>query len=161
MASSIGLKLRSMAPGQPSTSVSMNLQLMDAGGDLSFPSVANSPVTVTSNAWVRIKAKPYTVSGAYTNLQPYLQTNNGTGSATASFFIDDVKVQFMPPPVIENIRRSREPNSGNFPVGLAALQQANDNEGPNDAANLTFTYSVPATTQWTETGGSCLPATVV
>ena len=112
-----------MAPGQPSTSINMSLQLTDAAGNLSFPSVANSPVTVTSNAWVRLKAKPYTFSGAYTNLQLYLQTKNGTGSATASFYIDDVKVQFMPPPVIENIPPIAQAYSGNFPVGFAALQQ--------------------------------------
>jgi endo-1,4-beta-xylanase len=112
-----------MAPGQPSTSINMSLQLTDAAGNLSFPSVANSPVTVTSNAWVRLKAKPYTFSGAYTNLQLYLQTNNGTGSATASFYIDDVKVQFMPPPVIENIPPIAQAYSGYFPVGFAALQQ--------------------------------------
>jgi endo-1,4-beta-xylanase len=118
-----------MAPGQPSTSINMSLQLTDAAGNLSFPSVANSPVTVTSNAWVRIKAKPYTFSGAYTNLQLYLQTNNGTGSATASFYIDDVKVQFMPPPVIENIPSIAQAYSGDFPVGFAALQQ--DIVGPH------------------------------
>lgn len=112
-----------MAPGQPSTSINMSLQLTDAAGNLSFPSVANSPVTVTSSAWVRIKAKPYTFSGAYTNLQLYLQTNNGTGSATASFYIDDVMVQFMPPPVIENIPPIAQAYSGDFPVGFAALQQ--------------------------------------
>src|SRR5215469_15877251 len=68
-----------MAPGQPSTSINISLQLTDAAGKLSFPSVANSPTTVTSSAWVRIKTKPYTFSGAYTKLQLYLQTNNGTG----------------------------------------------------------------------------------
>jgi endo-1,4-beta-xylanase len=118
-----------MALGQPSTSINMSLQLTDAAGNLSFPPVANSPVTVTSNAWVRLKAKPYSFSGAYTNLQLYLQTNNGTGSATASFYIDDVKVQFMPPPVIENIPPIAQAYSGNFPVGFAALQQ--DIVGPH------------------------------
>jgi endo-1,4-beta-xylanase len=112
-----------MAPGQPSTSINMSVQLTDAAGNLSFPSVANSPVSVTSSAWVRIKAKPYTFSGAYTNLQLYLQTNNGTGSAKASFYLDDVKVQFMPPPVIENIPSIAQTYSGNFPVGFAALQK--------------------------------------
>lgn len=107
----------------------MSLQFTDAAGNLHFPGVANSPVTVTSNAWVRIKAKPYTFSGAYTDLQIYLQTNNGTGSATASFYIDDVMVQFMPPPVIENITPIDQAYAGDFPVGFAALQQ--DLTGPH------------------------------
>ncbi|HKW16920.1 MAG TPA: endo-1,4-beta-xylanase [Terriglobales bacterium] len=111
-----------MAPGQPPTSINMSLQLTDAAGALSFPSVKNSPVQVTDSAWVRIKAKPYTFSGAYTNLQLYLQTNNGAGSATASFYIDDVKVQFLPPPVIENIPSIAQTYSGDFLVGFAALQ---------------------------------------
>ena len=111
-----------MAPGQPTTSINLSLQYTDAAGALHFPGVANSPVPVTDSAWVRIKAKPYTFSGAYTNLQIYLQTNSGTGSATASFYIDDVKVQFMPPPVIENIPSIAQTYSGDFLVGFAALQ---------------------------------------
>jgi hypothetical protein len=92
-----------MAPGQPATSINLSLQYTDAAGVLHFPGVANSPVRVTDSAWVCIKAKPYTFSGAYINLQIYLQTNNGPGSSTASFYIDEVKVQFLPPPVVENI----------------------------------------------------------
>jgi len=47
-----------MAPGQPTTSVNLSLQLTDATGALSFPSVTTA--TVDSNSWVRLKAKPYT-----------------------------------------------------------------------------------------------------
>ena len=118
-----------MAPGQPPTSINMSLQFTDAAGNLHFPGVANSPVQVTSNAWVRIKAKPYTFSGAYTDLQIYLQTNSGTGSATASFYIDDVMVQFMPPPIIENITPIDQAYAGDFPIGFAAGQQ--DLTGPH------------------------------
>jgi uncharacterized repeat protein (TIGR01451 family) len=78
---------------------------------------------------VRIKAKPYTFAGAYSNLQIYVQTNNGTGSATASFYIDDVKVQFLPPPVIENVPSIARAYSSDFLVGFAALQQ--DLVGPH------------------------------
>jgi endo-1,4-beta-xylanase len=111
-----------MAPGQPATSINLSLQYTDAAGTLRFPAVANSPVQVTDRAWVPIKAKPYTFSGAYSNLQIYLQTNNGTGSATASFYIDEVKVQFLPPPVIETIPSVAETDSSDFLVGFAALQ---------------------------------------
>jgi endo-1,4-beta-xylanase len=117
-----------MSPGQPATSINLSLQYTDASGNLHFPRVANSPVQVTDSAWVRIKAEPYTFSGAYTNLQIYLQTNNGTGSATASFYIDDVKVQFLPSRVIENIPSITQTYPSGFLVGFAALQS--DLSGP-------------------------------
>ncbi|HTM38232.1 MAG TPA: endo-1,4-beta-xylanase [Terriglobales bacterium] len=107
-----------MAPGQPTTSVNLSLQLTDATGALSFPSVTTA--TVDSNSWVRLKAKPYTFSGAYTNLVFYLQTNN---NPTAQFYIDDAKIQFLPPPVIENIPSIAQTYSGDFLVGFAAGQQ--------------------------------------
>ncbi len=108
-----------MAPGQPPTSLNLSLQLTDASGNLTFPGVANSPVEVTDSAWVRIKSKPYTFSGAYTDLMIYIQSNE---NPTASFYIDDVMVQYMPPPVIENIPPIDQAYAGDFPVGFAALQ---------------------------------------
>ena len=113
-----------MAPGQPTTTVNLSLQYTDATGTLHFPGVATA--TVDSNNWVRLKAKPYTFSGAYTNLQIYLQTFN---NPTASFYVDDVKVQFLPPPVIENITPIDQAYSGNFLVGFAAGLQ--DITGPH------------------------------
>jgi endo-1,4-beta-xylanase len=107
-----------MAPGQPATSVNLSLQLTDATGALSFPSVTSA--TVDANSWVRLKAKPYTFSGAYTNLVFYVQTNN---NPTASFYIDDAKIQFLPPPVIENLPSIAQAYAPNFLVGFAALQQ--------------------------------------
>lgn len=107
-----------MAPGQPTTSVNLSLQYTDFGGNLHFPSVTTA--TVDSNTWVRLKSKPYTFSGAYTDLQIYLQTNN---NPTAQFYIDDVKVQFLPPPIIENIPSIAQTYSSDFLVGFAALQQ--------------------------------------
>lgn len=131
-----------MAPGQPPTSINMSLQLTDAAGNLSFPGVANSPVQVTDSAWVRIKAKPYTFSGAYTNLQIYLQTNTSAGSATASFYIDDVMLQYMPPPVIENIPSIAQTYSADFPIGFAAGQA--DLTGPHaQLAALHFNSVTP------------------
>ncbi|MBO0910836.1 MAG: endo-1,4-beta-xylanase [Acidobacteria bacterium] len=131
-----------MAPGQPATSINMSLQFTDAAGTLHFPGVANSPVQVTDSAWVRIKAKPFTFSGAYTSLLIYLQTNSGTGSATASFYVDDVKVQFLPPPVIENIPSIAQTYSEDFLVGFAALQS--DLSGPHgELAALHYTSVTP------------------
>lgn len=116
-----------MAPGQPNESINLSLQYTDLGGTLHFPSVTSA--NVTSGAWVRLKSKPYTFSGAYTNLQIYLQTNNGPGSATAQFYIDDIKVQFLPPPVIESIPSIAQTYAPDFLVGFAALQQ--DITGPH------------------------------
>ena len=113
-----------MAPGQPTTTVNLSLQYTDATGTLHFPGVATA--TVDSNAWVRLKAKPYTFSGAYTNLQIYLQTFN---NPTASFYTDDVKVQFLPPPIIENIPSIAQTYSSDFLVGFAAGLQ--DISGPH------------------------------
>jgi hypothetical protein len=112
-----------MAPGQPATSINLSLQYTDAAGILHFPGVANSPVQVTDSAWVRIRARPYTFSGAYTNLQIYLQTNNGTRSATVSFYIDEIKVQCLPP-VIESIPSIAQTHSSDSLVGFEALQSA-------------------------------------
>lgn len=116
-----------MAPGQPNESINLSLQYTDLGGTLHFPSVTSA--NVTSGAWVRLKSKPYTFSGAYSNLQIYLQTNNGAGSATAQFYIDDVKVQFLPPPVIESLPSIAQTYAPDFLVGFAALQQ--DLTGPH------------------------------
>ncbi|HZQ19910.1 MAG TPA: endo-1,4-beta-xylanase [Terriglobales bacterium] len=115
-----------MAPGQPATSLNLSLQYTDLAGSVHFPTVANSPTQVTDGAWVRIKAKPYTFSGAYTNLQIYVQSN---ANPTASFYVDDVKVQYMPPPVIENIPSIAQTYSSDFLVGFAALQS--DLTGPH------------------------------
>lgn len=113
-----------MAPGQPSTTINLSLQFTDLGGALHFPSVTTA--TVDSTAWVRLKSKPYTFSGAYTNLQIYVQSFN---NPNAQFYIDDAKVQFLPPPVIENIPSIAQTYAGDFLVGFAAGQQ--DISGPH------------------------------
>lgn len=106
-----------MAPGQPAASLNMSLQYTDLAGTVHFPSVVSAQVT--DGAWVRLKAKPYTFSGAYSNLQIYIQSND---NATAEFYVDDVSVTFLPPPVIENIPSIAQTYSSDFLVGFAALQ---------------------------------------
>jgi endo-1,4-beta-xylanase len=113
-----------MAPNQPNTTINLSLQYTDLGGSPHFPSVTTA--TVTPNAWVRLKSKPYTFSGAYTNLQIYVQSFD---NPTAQFYIDDVKVQFLPPPVIEQIPSIAQTYSSDFLVGFAAIQQ--DISGPH------------------------------
>ncbi|HLH06183.1 MAG TPA: endo-1,4-beta-xylanase [Terriglobales bacterium] len=107
-----------MAPGQPDTSMNLSLQLTDQFGNNSYPGVTNA--TVTSGGWVRLKAKPYTFSGTYSTLQIYVQSND---NPDASFYIDDVSVTYMPPPVIENITPIKQVYANDFLVGFAAGQQ--------------------------------------
>ena len=126
-----------MAPGQPTTTLNLSLQYTDFGGALHFPSVTTA--TVSSTAWVRLKSKPYTFSGAYTNLQIYVQSFS---NPTAQFYIDDVKVQFLPPPIIENIPSIGQAYAPDFLVGFAALQQ--DLAGPHgQLAALHYTSVTP------------------
>jgi endo-1,4-beta-xylanase len=106
-----------MAPGQPTTSMNMSLQLTDQFGNPSFPGVTNA--TVSSSGWVRLKSKPYTFSGTYANLQLYVQSNN---NPTAQFYIDDVRVTYLPPPVIENIPSIAQAYANDFLVGFATSQ---------------------------------------
>ncbi len=109
-----------MAPGQPQTTIRVSLQLTLAGNQTFKTLIANAPVT--SSAWVRFKVKPYTFSGAYDNLQIYVESAE-TGPTFASFYIDDASLQFMPPPVIENIPSIAQTYAPDFLVGFATLQQ--------------------------------------
>ena len=109
-----------MAPGQPQTTIRVSLQLTLAGNQSFKTLIANAPVT--SSSWVRFKVKPYTFSGAYDNLQIYVESAEA-GPTFASFYIDDASLQFMPPPVIENIPSIAQTYSPDFLVGFATLQQ--------------------------------------
>jgi len=109
-----------MAPRSPQTTIRVSLQLTLAGNQTFKTLIANAPVTASS--WVRFKVKPYTFSGAYDNLQIYVESAE-TVAPYASFYIDDVSLQFMPPPVIENIPSIAQAYANDFLVGFATLQQ--------------------------------------
>lgn len=109
-----------MAPGMPQTTIRVSLQLTLNGSPTFKTLIANTPVT--SSAWVRFKVKPYTFSGAYDNLQIYVESAE-TAAPFADFYIDDVSLQFLPPPVIENIPSIAQTYSQDFLVGFATLQQ--------------------------------------
>lgn len=109
-----------MAPGEPQTTIRVSLQLTLAGSQSFKTLIGNAPVT--SSAWVRFKVKPYTFSGAYDNLQIYVESAE-TAAPFASFYIDDASLQFMPPPVIENLPSIAQTYADDFPVGFAAIQQ--------------------------------------
>jgi len=117
-----------MAPGQPNTALNLSLQYTDSVGTQHYPSVATSSSPVTSGTWVRLKSKPYTFSGAYTNLQIYVQSTSAD-TTFPSFEIDDIKVQYLPPPTVENIPSIAQTYSGDFLVGFAALDS--DIMGPH------------------------------
>src|SRR5690349_8564178 len=128
-----------MAPGAPQTTIRLSLQLTLAGSQSFKTLIANAPVT--SSAWVRFKVKPYTFSGAYDNLQIYVESAEAA-APFASFYIDDASLQFMPPPVIENIPSIAQTYADDFPVGLAAIQQ--DLLGPHgQLATLHYTSVTP------------------
>ena len=128
-----------MAPGMPQTTIRVSLQLTLAGSQSFKTLIANAPVT--SSAWVRFKVKPYTFSGAYDNLQIYVESAE-TAAPFASFYIDDASLQFMPPPVIENIPSIAKTYAADFPVGFATLQQ--DLLGPHgQLAALHYTSVTP------------------
>ena len=107
-----------MAPGQPDTQIRVSVQL-NLAGTASFKTVVNN-TTVTSSAWVRLKVKPYTFAGAYDSMSIYVESNN---MPNASFYIDDFSLQFLPPPVIENIPSIAQAYAPDFLMGFATLQQ--------------------------------------
>ncbi len=113
-----------MAPGQPTTSMNMSLQLTDQFNNVSYPGITSA--TVTSGGWVRLKSKPYTFSGSYTTLQIYVQSN---ANPTASFYVDDFSLSYMPPPTIESITPIKQVYANDFLVGFATSQQ--DIVGPH------------------------------
>lgn len=114
-----------MAPGQPATSLNLSLQYTDAANQTHFPGVATSAAPVTDSQWVRLKSKPYTFSGSYTDLQIYVQSTPSeqpdSNGHFASFEVDDVKVVFLPPPTIENLQPIAQTYAGDFPLGFAAV----------------------------------------
>src|SRR5262249_3204891 len=75
--------------------------------------------TVTSGSWVRL-ATTYDVALANTSLTLYVESNSGT----ASFYIDDFQITFIPPPVAErDIASVFQTLAPFFPIG-AAIGQA-------------------------------------
>ena len=83
-----------LAPGQPDSQLRVSLQ-RNAGSFTSFHTVVGN-TTVTANAWVRLQAT-FDDALANTSLTMYVETNGGT----ASFYIDDFSITFLPPAVAE------------------------------------------------------------
>jgi endo-1,4-beta-xylanase len=83
-----------LAPGQPDSQLRVSLQ-RNAGTITTFHTVVGN-TNVTANAWVRLQAT-YDVALANSSLTLYVESNGGT----ASFYIDDFSITFVPPAVAE------------------------------------------------------------
>ncbi len=106
-----------LAPGEPSSQLRVSLQ-RNLG---SFPATFHTVIpntTVTANDWVRL-AFTYDLVLANTSLTLYVESNAGT----ASFYIDDFQISFVPPPVAErDIPSVYQSLAAYFPVGAAVWQ---------------------------------------
>jgi endo-1,4-beta-xylanase len=112
-----------LAPGEANTQLRVSLQRSLAGTTNFNTLVGNT--TVTANAWVQLAA---TVDFAfnYDTLSIYVESASGT----ASFYIDDFDVTFVPPVQIEtDIASVAETYASLFPIGAAVF--AGDLAGPH------------------------------
>ena len=104
-----------LAPGQPDSQLRVSLQ-RNAGSFTSFHTVVGN-TTVTANAWVRLQAT-YDVALANTSLTMYVESSSGT----ASFYIDDFSITFVPPAIAEtNIPSVYQTVASDFPIVGAAV----------------------------------------
>jgi endo-1,4-beta-xylanase len=116
-----------LAPGEPDTQLRVSLQ-RDAGTITTFHTVIGNTL-VTAGAWVRLTTT-YDVALANSRLTLYVEGNNGNlpngtpSPGTASFYLDDVQVTFVPPPVIEqNIQNVKDVYKDFFLVGAGGVGQ--------------------------------------
>jgi endo-1,4-beta-xylanase len=102
-----------LAPGEAATNLRVSLQSTVGGTSSFITAVPNT--AVTANAWAQLSA-PYTVSSPYDSLSLYVESSTGT----ASFYIDDFQLTFIPPVQIQtDIPSVYETLSSYFPVGAA------------------------------------------
>ena len=105
-----------LAPGEPNSQLRVSLQ-RTIGPTTSFHTVVPN-TTVTSGAWVRL-AITYDLVLANTALTLYVESASGT----ASFYIDDFQISFVPPPVAErDIPSVYQAFAQYFPIGAAVWQ---------------------------------------
>ena len=105
-----------LAPGEPSTQLRVSLERR-IGPTQSFHTVIGN-TTVTADQWVNLRTV-YDLALANQTLILYVESNTGT----PSFYIDDVTIDFVPPPVAERDIPSVYQNLATFfPVGAAVWQ---------------------------------------
>lgn len=105
-----------LLPGQPASQIRVSLQRTPSAGDNSFHTVIpNTPVT--DSAWVNLVVENYTFNLTDVSaLELYVESQDGT----ASFYLDDVRVQFLPPiPIQTDIPQLKEVLADYFPIGAA------------------------------------------
>ena len=105
-----------LAPGQPTSQLRVSIQ-RTFNGVTNFNTVVQN-TTVTADQWVRLRAT-YDFVFNYTSLTLYVESSSGT----ASFYIDDFDLTFVPPPVAErDIASVHETLAPYFPIGAAVWQ---------------------------------------
>ena len=105
-----------LAPGEAPSQLRVSIQ-RTLNGVTSFNTVVGN-TTVTADQWVRLRAT-YDFVFNYSQLTLYVESASGT----ASFYIDDFDLTFVPPPVAErDIASVHETMAPYFPVGAAVWQ---------------------------------------
>jgi endo-1,4-beta-xylanase len=102
-----------LAPGEVPALLRVSLQ-RNAGTISTFHTVVAN-TNVTADGWVRL-VTTYDVALANSSLFLYVESQ----SSLASFYIDDVQITYLPPPVIEQDLPSLHENLADFfPIGAA------------------------------------------
>jgi endo-1,4-beta-xylanase len=107
-----------LAPGQTDSSEQLRVSLQRTANSLTTFHTVVGNTTVTSGAWVRLQAT-YDVALANTSLTLYVESNSGT----ASFYIDDFSITFVPPAIAQrDIPSVWQSMTKDFPiVGTAVI----------------------------------------
>ncbi|MGB8260585.1 MAG: endo-1,4-beta-xylanase [Terracidiphilus sp.] len=129
----VSVWVRMLPTGGSSHTVNLSLQTT-LDGNVSYNSVSPYPgISVPADgAWHQISATGYTMSNAYDTGQAYLylQTVPSSGNDLASFYVDDFKLTYVKPPVIQtDIPSIYKTWASDFRVG-AAIDPA-DLSGPH------------------------------
>ncbi len=124
-----------LAPGEPASNVRVSIQ-RSFGGTTNYDTVVGN-TAVTDAQWVNLAAS-YTLSNDVDSLSLYVETASGT----ASFYIDDFRLIFVPAmPIQTDIPSVHEALADYFPIG-AALEPAQLDDIHADLLTLHFNSMV-------------------
>lgn len=105
-----------LAPGEPDSTIRVSIQRSYQGSTNYDTVVGNTPVT--ANAWVQLQAD-YTLTAEVDALSIYVESASGT----ASFYIDDFALSYVPPqplpPIQTDIPSVYQTWADYFPIGAA------------------------------------------
>ncbi|HXE80638.1 MAG TPA: endo-1,4-beta-xylanase [Vicinamibacterales bacterium] len=103
-----------LPPGTPDTQVRVSIERR-LGGVTNFNTVIPNTV-VTDDAWTELRTDSFTFAWDVEQLQIYVETNTGN----ASFYVDDFRLEHIPPKSIQtHLPRLREVLADYFPIGTA------------------------------------------